>query len=144
MLASFIFLSQFLANKESLFKSYIQLFLSVFFSSVTLYFDQKLVIVPLICFIQIIFSGMDKESWENSTNGLTSRDIAMNVALPEVDGRILARAVAFKDSAKRDPISQVNIVKYKPQPNRIDFTCKLLSSWIEIRNTARKELICCD
>ena len=28
--------------------------------------------------------------------GLTPRDLAMNVALPELDGRLLSRAVGFK------------------------------------------------
>ena len=49
--------------------------------------------------LQVIFSGGNRENWETSTNGLSARDIAMNVALPEVDGRVLARAVSFKAEA---------------------------------------------
>tara|TARA_Y100000590_G_scaffold135383_1_gene154850 strand:- start:1044 stop:2387 length:1344 start_codon:yes stop_codon:yes gene_type:complete len=56
LLASFLFLNKFLSNIESVLKDYFWLFLTVLFSSITLYFDQKLAIIPLVCFLQIIFS----------------------------------------------------------------------------------------
>jgi len=56
LLISFIFLNKFLSNNKNIFKDYYLLFLTVFFSSITLYFDQKLAIIPLICFFLIIFS----------------------------------------------------------------------------------------
>jgi len=56
LLISFIFLNQFLSNSKNILKDYYLLFLATFFSSITLYFDQKLAIIPLICFLQIIFS----------------------------------------------------------------------------------------
>ncbi|CUW44781.1 cobaltochelatase subunit CobN [Brucella vulpis] len=42
--------------------------------------------------LQVIFSGTPKTVWEASQQGLLERDLAMNVALPEVDGRVLSRA----------------------------------------------------
>ena len=57
LLFSFIFLNFFLENKqENNYKIYFQLFLSIFFSSLCIYFDQKLLIVPIICFLTIITS----------------------------------------------------------------------------------------
>ena len=50
LLLTFLFLSQFLSNDNLSWKNYHQLFLTAFFSSLCLYFDQKLVIIPLICF----------------------------------------------------------------------------------------------
>jgi cobaltochelatase CobN len=58
--------------------------------------------------LQVIFSGSTRESWEGSSMGLSSRDLAMNVALPEVDGRVLARAVSFKRAAHFDEKAEVN------------------------------------
>ena len=55
-LISFLFLNKFLSNSENALKNYFWLLLTVFFSSITLYFDQKLAIIPIICFLQIIFS----------------------------------------------------------------------------------------
>ena len=55
LLLTFLFLNSFLKNEnENSYKIYFQLFLLVFFSSVCVYFDQKLVIIPIICFVKII------------------------------------------------------------------------------------------
>ena len=55
LLLTFLFLNSFLKNKnENSYKIYSQLFLLVFFSSVCVYFDQKLLIIPIICFVKII------------------------------------------------------------------------------------------
>ena len=56
-LLTFLFLNQFLSDEKSVSKNYYQLFFITFFSSLCLYFDQKLVIIPLICFFQIFFSN---------------------------------------------------------------------------------------
>jgi len=54
---SFLFLNLFLKNKnESNYIIYAQLFLLVFFSSLCVYFDLKLLIIPIICFLKIITS----------------------------------------------------------------------------------------
>ncbi|MBD0345690.1 MAG: cobaltochelatase subunit CobN, partial [Coleofasciculus sp. Co-bin14] len=41
--------------------------------------------------LQVILSGGTVEQWNAQFQGLTPRDTAMNVALPEVDGRIISR-----------------------------------------------------
>jgi cobaltochelatase CobN len=38
--------------------------------------------------LQVILSGGTQSAWASQSLGLSPRDIAMNVALPEVDGRI--------------------------------------------------------
>ena len=54
---SFLCLNFFLENKnESGYITYVQLFLSIFFSSICVYFDLKLLIIPIICFLKIIAS----------------------------------------------------------------------------------------
>ena len=83
--------------------------------------------------IQVIFSGGDRESWEASTAGLSARDIAMNVALPEVDGRLLSRAVSFKAEARFDPLTECSIVAYEPVADRISFTAALAGNWARLR-----------
>ena len=56
LLLSFFFLNKFLSNENKLINYYL-LFLTTFLSSACLYFDQKLAIIPLICFLQIYFSN---------------------------------------------------------------------------------------
>ena len=89
--------------------------------------------------LQTVFSGGDYESWRDGTRGLSARDIAMNVALPEVDGRILSRAVSFKDPAHRDDTVETDIVAYRPVADRVDFVAKLAANWARLRNTDAKD-----
>ena len=56
LLLSFFSLSKFLSNENKQINYYL-LFLTTFLSSACLYFDQKLAIIPLICFLQIYFSN---------------------------------------------------------------------------------------
>ena len=53
---NFLFFDKFLSNYDERKNKYL-LFLTIFFSSLCLYFDQKFIIIPLICFFQIIFSS---------------------------------------------------------------------------------------
>ena len=75
--------------------------------------------------LQVIFSGGNAEDWAEGTRGLSARDIAMNVALPEVDGRVLTRAVSFKSEARFDPRTQCSLVHYQPVDDRIEFVAEL-------------------
>lgn len=79
--------------------------------------------------LQVVLSGGNRDSWVDNTWGLGPRDIAMNVALPEVDGRILSRAVSFKDLSERDAASQCDLVRYQPEPDRIAFVADLAQRW---------------
>jgi cobaltochelatase CobN len=86
--------------------------------------------------IQIVFAGGGEASWRAGTRGLDARDLAMNVALPEVDGRIIGRAVSFKDGGERDPLTEADLVRYRPVPDRIDFIADLAQAWTRLRRTA--------
>jgi len=47
--------------------------------------------------IQAIASGMPRGAWEGSRRGLNALDTAVNVAIPEFDGRIITVPVSFKE-----------------------------------------------
>ncbi|MBB46054.1 MAG: cobaltochelatase subunit CobN [Rhodospirillaceae bacterium] len=79
---------------------------------------------------QLILSGSSHEEWETSDAGLSSRDIAMNVALPEVDGRLISRAVSFKKSTHFDPSTECAIVIHNADLNRVRFVCELVKNWV--------------
>jgi cobaltochelatase CobN len=85
--------------------------------------------------LQMVFSGGNAEEWREGTRGLSARDIAMNVALPEVDGRVLTRAVSFKGLARRDPLTEIDIVRYEPMADRVEFVCALAKAWAALRRT---------
>lgn len=48
--------------------------------------------------LQAIAAGSSHEQWELSARGLTPLDTAMNVALPEFDGRIITVPISFKET----------------------------------------------
>jgi cobaltochelatase CobN len=89
--------------------------------------------------LQVIFSGGSLKAWEEGTQGLSARDIAMNVALPEVDGRIMSRAVSFKAEMRHDPATQCPIVAYAAVDDRIAFVAALARRWILLRRTPAAE-----
>ena len=84
---------------------------------------------------QVVFSGGNEKDWRAGARGLSARDIAMNVALPEVDGRILSRAVSFKGEARFDESTQCSLVAYEPVPDRIEFVARLAASWLRLGST---------
>jgi cobaltochelatase CobN len=84
---------------------------------------------------QVILSGASEASWSEGLNGLTARDIAMNVALPEVDGRILSRAVSFKGEAFFDDATECPIATYQARGDRVDFVTQLVKGWTKLRST---------
>jgi cobaltochelatase CobN len=86
--------------------------------------------------LQAIFSSSPRATWENSTQGLSARDLAMSVALPEVDGRVLTRAVSFKSKARFDERVEANLVSHEPDAGRMRFVAELAANWATLRATA--------
>jgi len=82
--------------------------------------------------LQAVFAGGALEAWRDGTQGLGPRDIAMNVALPEVDGRLFTRAVSFKGRARRDDATQTDVVRYEPVADRVDFAADLAAAWARL------------
>jgi len=88
---------------------------------------------------QIVLAGSNEQAWAEGLTGLSARDIAMNVALPEVDGRVLARAISFKDEAYFDEATECPIATYRAQGDRIDFTARLAANWARLRHKKPSE-----
>jgi len=94
---------------------------------------------PDVPVFQVVFSGGSEEAWSQGDRGLSPRDIAMNVSLPEVDGRILARAVAFKDEAYFDEATQFPVARHRAQVERATFVAKLAANWARLARTPEGE-----
>ncbi|WP_263746463.1 cobaltochelatase subunit CobN, partial [Plectonema radiosum] len=89
--------------------------------------------------LQVILSGGSVEQWESQFQGLSPRDMAMNVALPEVDGRIISRAVSFKAVQTRNPNLETDVVVYEAIASRIEFVADLAANWVRLRSTPPQE-----
>ena len=88
--------------------------------------------VPIL---QVILSGGPEEQWRSDTRGLSPRDTAMNVALPEVDGRIITRTISFKGVQAKHPILQTDVMGYKSVGDRVRFVCDLAANWVKLRRS---------
>ncbi len=87
--------------------------------------------------LQVIQSGSTRDAWTASDRGLRSADLAMNVVLPEVDGRILAGAVSFKEAGAPDAEREFSPVLHRPDLDRIAHVADLALAWARLRRTPR-------
>jgi len=83
--------------------------------------------------LQVVLGSGTVEQWRDGKNGLSPRDLAMQVALPEVDGRIMTRAISFKAASRYDEATQCNIVEPLPEADRVEFVAHLAANWVALR-----------
>jgi cobaltochelatase CobN len=78
-------------------------------------------------FVQAIASGSARASWEVSRRGLPPLDTAINIAIPELDGRIIGVPVSFKDRSGGD--------LYEAHPERADRLAGLAARLAHLKRT---------
>ena len=101
--------------------------------------------VPII---QGIVSTGTRQEWEESSLGLGPIDTAMNIALPEFDGRIISVPITFKEETatlsdqrpggQQSPVSN-RLQRYIAQPDRMDYLARLAVKWAGLRTKANSE-----
>jgi cobaltochelatase CobN len=89
--------------------------------------------------LQVVLSGSPLAAWQDSQRGLSPSDLAMNVVLPELDGRLLARAVSFKAESPLDPRLEFSSVRHEPLADRVDYVARLAANWAKLGRTPRSE-----
>lgn len=89
--------------------------------------------------LQATLASTREEDWQVLDMGLCTRDIAMQVALPELDGRIITRAVGFKAALQHHERSQYNSIRFALQPDRAHFVAELAAHWYRLQNTPRAQ-----
>ncbi|MFM8294798.1 MAG: cobaltochelatase subunit CobN, partial [Microcystaceae cyanobacterium] len=85
--------------------------------------------------LQVILSGGTQAQWQESLQGLNPRDLAMNVALPEVDGRIITRAISFKALQEWHETLQTPVMAYQSVRDRLDFVAELSKNYLNLSQT---------
>lgn len=87
--------------------------------------------------LQVVFAATSEAAWRDSTRGLTPRDLAMHVVMPEIDGRIGAGAVAFKERPDGAPAFAPPIAR--SVPDRIEAAADLAAAWVRLRRAPASE-----
>lgn len=89
--------------------------------------------------IQAIFASCTREQWEEGLFGLPPTDVAINIALPEMDGRIIGTAVSFKADNGRDPLTDSHIVAYRAYRPGCSRTVEMAVHWVRLQQLKNEE-----
>ena len=85
--------------------------------------------------LQLVLAGTDRVAWEPSRRGLTPADLAMQVVLPELDGRLLTTAVSFKEEVPADAALQYARKIHRPDPAGIALAADRAAGWTRLAAT---------
>ena len=89
--------------------------------------------------LQAICALDNLPQWQTSAQGLGSRDLAMHIVLPELDGRLITQPISFKGMAWRSERSQSDVVCYQPHLPGMDFVAALARHWVALANKANAD-----
>ena len=84
--------------------------------------------------LQIALSSDQRKGWQKGMTGMNSRDLAMNIVLPELDGRLFTRIVGFKSPPSRDPLTHAFCTQSLSHRQNAEFVSRLAKNWIALRH----------
>jgi cobalamin biosynthesis Mg chelatase CobN len=87
--------------------------------------------------IQLIQSGRSEAQWTADPQGLSSKDMAMFLVMPEVDGRIGGLIVGHKADAVWHDRCQIPLTSYTPDHSGIRRAVTLAKNYATLRTTPR-------
>ena len=87
---------------------------------------------PGVPVLQLVLAGTPRETWQAASRGLTPADLAMQVVLPELDGRLLTTAVSFK--RERD-----GRVLHQPDEDGVALAAERAAGWARLAATPRAD-----
>ncbi len=89
--------------------------------------------------LQLLCSGRSQRHWQESSIGLGPLDLSLQIALPELDGRITTRVGAFKELAGASDRLGTALQCLQPDPERLAWIVSLTRHWIDLRRTPSRE-----
>ena len=89
--------------------------------------------------LQAVLCTTSAADWEASSAGLTPRDTAMNVVLPEFDGRINTVAISFKEEGTFDERLGTTIRGYAAKADRVAYVVRLALNFARLRHVPNAE-----
>jgi cobaltochelatase CobN len=87
--------------------------------------------------LQAVLATTKRTAWQGSARGLGAADLAMHVVLPELDGRVLAAAVAFKDPQPAPEALAFAPLINRPEPDRIEFAADRAAALVRLGQMPR-------
>jgi cobaltochelatase CobN len=91
--------------------------------------------------LQVVSATTRRAAWRDSARGLGAADLAMHIVLPELDGRILAGAIAFKDPLPAQEGLAFTALASRPEPDRVAMVAERIAALVRLRAPSRAERI---
>jgi cobaltochelatase CobN len=82
--------------------------------------------------LQLILAGSTQEAWRNSTRGLSPADMAMQIVLPECDGRLSTTAVSFKTPGAWSKALEFAQTMHRPEAGQVALAADRAEGWIRL------------
>ena len=82
--------------------------------------------------IQLVQTGRPRELWRDDMQGLSAKDLAMQIVLPELDGRIGGLIVGHKREAMWHEGTQCFLSAYAPDSSGIMRAAELAKNWVRL------------
>ena len=89
--------------------------------------------------LQVVLAGSSRAAWQASARGLSQADLAMQVVLPELDGRLLTGAISFKDEEPAHAALQYARIVHRPDPDGIALAADRAAGWVRLAQAPRAE-----
>jgi cobaltochelatase CobN len=89
--------------------------------------------------VQAIASTGTSAAWEAGSAGLAPVDVAMQVAIPEFDGRIVAVPFSFKETVDDADVLGAPVTAYRTRPDRVGRVAGLAVRQASLRRTPAGE-----
>jgi len=94
---------------------------------------------PDVPVLQAVIATTKRAAWRDHPRGLGAADLAMHVVLPELDGRVLAGAIAFKDIVPPEEGPAFTALANRPEPDRIDAVADRVAALVRLQAKPRGE-----
>ncbi|MEX0809915.1 MAG: cobaltochelatase subunit CobN [Dongiaceae bacterium] len=88
---------------------------------------------------QVAMATTRREAWLSGQRGLSPADLAMHVVLPELDGRLMAGVISFKDVSEPDPALGVRLQFNRPEPDRVAQVADRVAKFLTLKAAPRAE-----
>lgn len=90
--------------------------------------------------LQVALANSTFPLWEKSQRGLGAADLAMHVVLPELDGRLFAGVISFKEIDTLGDELGVALLRHVPYQPGISYVADLAARWVKLRSASRTDL----
>ena len=94
---------------------------------------------PDVAVLQVVSATTRRAAWRDSTRGLGAADLAMHIVLPELDGRILAGTIAFKDPLPIEDGLAFTALASRPEADRVAMVADRVAALARLRALPRHE-----